>query len=112
MIEKKSYALLKELYKHEYMNAEDVAKITGTKAGLFDCYTDYLYKENLVAYGSSEEKVPDGEGGFVDSIGSYRITLQGRAYVETHRRNTWGFWLPYGITTGIAVVNLIALLLG
>ena len=40
-------------------------------------------------------------------LDGYEITLEGRAFVEQRRRDTRNFWVPYAITTAIALMSLI-----
>ena len=48
----------------------------------------------------------DGEGGFIDGVEYLRINLRGREYVEKKRNDLLLFWLPYGITTVLAIASL------
>lgn len=54
--------------------------------------------------------------GQTDEIGQglcdgFCITLEGRAYVENKRRDFWAFFVPYAVTTLIALTNILATIL-
>ena len=106
-MEKVSYKLLKKLYKHEYMDIASINKSTKqTEENKPNPYISYLLEEKMIV-GFNKGGRSDGEGGIIDGIQCYRITLRGRDYVEEKRKDTFSFWLPYGITTAIAVASLI-----
>lgn len=70
-------------------------------------YLSYLQEERLI-HSFSEGKEIDKTGLIDDGITYYQINLRGRDYIENHRRAIWNFWLPYGITTALALGSLIA----
>lgn len=103
MIDKKSYKLLKALYKAEYLSNEQVDKITHTLTppnGL-NAIALHLSNKKLILrhyQNSDDEGCPIYDG--------YTINRDGRAYVEGHRNGLLMFILPYGITTFIALLSL------
>lgn len=69
-------------------------------------YTYYLLQNKLVTsyiVGASL----DGEGGFIDGVEYWKITIAGRDYIEKKKHDALSFWLPYSITTFIAILSLI-----
>lgn len=89
MIDKRTYKLLKRLYRRERLTFAEVEKITGCG-----------------------EKSQNGDK-IIDDLGDrewigFEITLDGRAYIEQERRTRMNFWIPYAITTAIALMSLIA----
>lgn len=105
MPDKRSTQLLKALYNDGKMSRTGIDKLAG-------------YQENelnLVAYELSRcgfiEHVPgetfaDDQGELVEAEGYYRITIHGRAYIEQKRNAALNFWVPYIITTLIALISL------
>ena len=72
------------------------------------------YISLLKRYGFIENWNPDNmvsEFGERQYIG-YIITLSGCAYVEQQKRDRLNFWVPYAITTLIAVTSLLISLSG
>lgn len=105
MMDKKSYRLLKKLYKASHFSYESVAKRTDHPNGnTSDPVTEYLVKNHLIALHSTGKISELGE---VMHDG-YEITIEGRAYVEQKRRDFLTFFLPYTITTLIALLSLVA----
>lgn len=105
-MEKIAYKLLKELYKKKKMDIDSVNKLTGyEKNDNYNPYISYLMGEKLVVL-FSEGGGLDGEGGFIDGVEYLRINLRGREYVEKKRKDLLLFWLPYGITTALAIASL------
>ena len=106
-MEKMAYKLLKELYKKEKMDRISVNKFTEYKKNdNYNPYISYLMEEKLVVLFSEGGRL-DGEGGFVDGVEYLRINLRGREYVEKKRSDLLLFWLPYGITTALAIASLV-----
>lgn len=106
-MEKVSYKLLKELYRKDELDIKAVNEITGVKKeGQPNPYAINLSKSHLADSFPVGGKV-DGEGGFVDGVEHWRITLEGRDYIERHRKELLTFWLPYAITTLIAIAALL-----
>lgn len=100
MLESKSYKLLTTLYKKDAISLDDVVKFTGVSVGYHNPYMEYLISDGLADI-ANKGKEP-----------TLKITLKGRAHVEAQRRNTAGFWIPYTITTIIAVASMVLSLVG
>ena len=103
MIDKKSYKLLKHLYKNEYLSNEQIDAITHTQTPKQGLNNTAIYLSNkrfiLRHYVST-----DSEGNPI--YDGYEINGDGRAYVEERRNRFLMFILPYGITTFIALLSL------
>lgn len=103
MLDKKSYKLLKALYKVEYLSYRQIDKITHSA-------TPENGLNNTAVHLSSKQLIwrhyvdKDNEG--TPIYDGYAISPDGRAYVEEHRRQLLVFILPYGITTFIALLSL------
>lgn len=100
MLDKASYKILKNLYKQNNLTLRDVGEIDndGKKVNP----PKEIRSLNTAGFisATTDEKDCSHKTG-------YEITPSGRAYVEQHRRNTWNFWIPYLITTLIALASLI-----
>lgn len=104
MLDKKSYKLLKSMYKHDYLTykeIDDVTKITTPESSLNE-YSQNLSRKNLI----DPHYFRTTETGDLEYDG-YEINLEGRAFVEDKRRQFWSFFFPYVITTFIAFLSLI-----
>jgi hypothetical protein len=98
-MEKTAYKLLKKLYRTDSMSVDEVNTFTSH-------YVTYLKLDKLIEE-FSIGGAPDGAGGTVNSEDRIRITLYGRDYIEQKRKDFWAFWLPYAITTAIAIAALV-----
>lgn len=103
MIDKKSYTLLKALYKAEYLSLKQIDAITHTLTppNSLNKTALYLSKKKLILRHYLEK---DDRG--VPVYDGYEINSEGRAYVEEQRNKFLMFVLPYGITTFIALLSL------
>lgn len=104
MLDKKSYKLLKALYKFDSLTYSEIDRIL--KVETPDTQIN-KYAHNLSRYGLIDVHFLG-----YDEIGNalhdgYEINLEGRGYVENQRRQFWGFLLPYAITTFIAFLSLV-----
>ncbi len=101
MLDNTSYKLLKRFYKENRLSLEAVNAIDKNGNVSPPSKVEMLLKAGFVAYifviSDIGENIP----------AALEITLDGRAYVENRRRNAAGFWLPYAITTLIALSSLI-----
>lgn len=106
-MEKVTYKLLKHLYRVESIKKCEVDPFTGhdPKKGE-NLYTAYLRKAGYIEPRTVGEKVENGE--FISGVEFWDITLDGRDYIEKRRKDFWMFWLPYGITTIIALAALLS----
>lgn len=98
MLDKSSYKLLVKFYKCESVRYASVKKLsqykTLCKAGLVCTINDN---------GSYLESTP-----LEDLLCA--ITVDGRAYVESHRKETMRYWIPIVISVAALVISIIALL--
>lgn len=106
MIDKRTYKLLKRLYRRERLTLAEVEKITGRG--------ERNQRSQCVAALTKAHYISSWHGDkIIDDLGDrewigFEITLDGRAYIEQERRTRMNFWLPYTITTVIALMSLIA----
>jgi len=112
MTDKKSYDLLKEFYKVETMTIDEVNDFTGHQnPNTINRIASFLLADKLIEFVQTSD-VEDGKGGWKAGPSYYRITILGRAYVEQRRRDLFSFWVPYAITTAIALASLFVALQG
>lgn len=104
MVDKSSYRLLKKLYREGEMTAEDVWSFVGHKDGTsrFCPQTSSLMRTKMI--GSRDEVISD-DG--MKATRYFFITLDGMAFVENRRSGIRNFWIPYAITTAIAIASLL-----
>lgn len=96
MLDKKTYSLLKKLYRVKEMSCADARRFTGNSdESRSDEQIDTLVACRF-AQSVSDEKT---------NYYGYRITIDGCYYVENSKRQVMQFWIPYIITTLIAVVG-------
>lgn len=106
MIDKRTYKLLKRLYRRERLTLAEVEKITGHggRNQRSQC-VEALTKAHYISCWHGDKIIDDlGDREWI----GFEITLDGRAYIEQERRTRMNFWLPYTITTVIALMSLIA----
>lgn len=109
MFDKKTIVLLRAFYKADRLTNEEVQKISGdTSRNGHDQHIQALFVAKAIDYWSEQIEV-DGLKDF-KNVG-YKITLEGRAYIENQKRNTLNFWVPYTLTTLLAVASLICSIL-
>ena len=102
-MEKKMYRLLVQFYKADGLTNQQINELAqADKPGEVEYRTARLEKMKFIQAYFSE---PDQDG-YAQTLG-YQITLDGMAYVEEHRRTLLMFWIPYAITTGIAIAALV-----
>ena len=102
-MEKKMYRLLVQFYKADGLTNQKINELAqADKPGEVGYRTARLEKMKFIQAYFSE---PDQDG-YAQTLG-YQITLDGMAYVEEHRRTLLMFWIPYAITTGIAIAALV-----
>ena len=105
MVDKKTYKVLKLLYKKKRKDIQEITSLNESKSP--SKYISELYKNRFIEYWISDELIEIN--GIKDNkqLG-YSISLAGEAYVEQRRRESRNFWVPYVITTFIAALSLIA----
>ena len=102
-MEKKMYRLLVQFYKADGLTNQQINELAqADKPGEVGYRTARLEKMKFIQAYYAE---PDRDG-YAKILG-YQITLDGMAYVEEHRRTLLMFWIPYAITTGIAIAALV-----
>ena len=102
-MEKKMYRLLVQFYRADSMDNQQISKLVqASKPGEVEYRTARLEKMKFIQAYYAE---PDRDG-YAKILG-YQITLDGMAYVEEHRRTLLMFWIPYAITTAIAIAALV-----
>lgn len=105
VLDNRSYKLLKKLYRKKKLKFEQVEKITKhEESKSSSVYISSLTKNHFISLWHTTEII--NELGDRNWIG-YCITLDGEAYVEQRRRDRRLFWVPYLITTAIALLSLI-----
>jgi len=102
-MEKKMYRLLVRFYRADGLTNHQIGELERSdKPGEVTCRIARLERMKLIqAYYSD----PDRDG-YASALG-YQITLDGMSYIEEHRRTLLMFWIPYAITTGIAIAALV-----
>lgn len=108
MLDKRATMLLKALYKTDFLKYEDIKLLTGYENRTTDPVVILLTRYSYIAEHYSGKK--DTYGG-PESDGC-EITIEGRAYLEQVRHEFWAFFLPYAITTIIALLSLITSIAG
>ena len=109
MLDKKATRLLKALYKTDFLKYEDIKLSTGHSGDYTtDSAIGLLARYGLICVHYTDEQNSFGEY----KTDGYEITIEGRAYIEQKRREFWAFFLPYAITTVIALLSLITSIAG
>ena len=106
LIDKTTLKLLKTLYKKGLIDSQEADRITNTLPNHRNRNIELLQKHGYIfaLAGSVSDE------GYARDI-HYQISLEGRAFIEDRRRKIWSFILPYSITTLIAILSLICMLL-
>ncbi len=112
MFDKITYRLLKKLYRSDSLTKDEVESLTYTPPkDEGNKHVSFLLENKLISEsfeGYEMDKNYRTKGGKT----VYRITLPGRAYIEQKRRNLFNFWVPYIITTLIAIAGLLVAIAG
>mgnify|MGYP004645428947 FL=1 len=109
MFDKKTYKLLTALYKKEKLSIEGIDAITGEHED--EKQSPYITALLIAKYISVVTEVSNENGVKDYKTVGYKIDIEGKAYVEQRRRDGRNFWVPYAITTFIAVLSLIVALI-
>lgn len=105
MLDNRSYKLLKKFYREKKLTFEQIQKITDHEESKTSSkYISSLTTSHFITNWNTDEIINDV--GDTKHEG-YCITLEGEAYVEQRRRDRRLFWVPYLITTSIALLSLI-----
>lgn len=104
-MEKITYRVLSRLYRTGKCRFEEIQQITRENESISPSnYIAALMTDGYIRnWLSREEMINDFD---YKPLG-YEITLEGRAYIENHRRNVAQFWVPYLLTTLLAVASLV-----
>lgn len=105
VLDNRSYKLLKRFYRKKKLKFEQIQKITKHDEHKTPSkYISSLTTSHFITYWNTDEIINDV--GDTKQEG-YCITLDGDAYVEQRKRDRKMFWVPYLITTAIALLSLI-----
>lgn len=105
MLDKKAYKLLGLFYKKERLAFEEIQSETHEEERESSSLcVSALCSEKFISTWESSRSINDV--GDHKQFG-YEITYAGRAYVDQRRRDGRNFWVPYLITTLIAISGLI-----
>jgi hypothetical protein len=99
MLDKKSYKILKKLYK--IGSTTDIKALAYENNEIINDNVTYLITLNFIEMHQFNSKKNIG---YKDA--KYKITVLGMAYIEQRRHNFWLFLIPYCITTLIAIAAL------
>lgn len=101
MIDKTTYKLLRKLYSRNQMTYDEIRKLFKVDdQNIRPAQVSALYENHLAVHSE------DGNGSYC------KITLLGRAYIENKNQNSRNFWVPYLITTLLALASLFVSFLG
>ncbi len=105
MLDKKAYRLLDLFYKKDRLTFDEIqAETHEEERESSSLCVSALCSEKFISTWESSESINDV--GDHKQFG-YEITYTGRAYVDQRRRDGRNFWVPYLITTLIAISGLI-----
>lgn len=107
-MDKISLKVLKLLYRRERCTYVEISKITGhDEAETPSKNISFLYSKKFILNWYSGELI-DINGIKEDKAIGYEINLDGIAYIQERNRSLLNFWVPYAITTFIALLSLVA----
>ena len=105
MLDKKAYKLLVLFYKKDRLTFDEIqAETHEEERESSSLCVSALCSEKFISTWESSESINDV--GDHKQFG-YEITYAGRAYVDQRRRDGRNFWIPYLITTLVAISSLI-----
>lgn len=96
ILDKRAKKILKKMYKNGFISYEEANKIASND--------DLNSPSNPILALSKNDFIYDSHG----SERGYHITIAGRAFIEDEHQKFWSFFVPYAITTALAVGSLIA----
>ena len=108
MFDKTTYKLLTALYKKGQMTIDEINEIT--KEDEKSQQSQYVASLLRAGYISAITRIIVVNEIKDDELIGYKIKIAGKAYIEQRRRDGRNFWIPYAITTFIAVLSLIVAL--
>ena len=105
MLDKKAYKLLDLFYKKDRLTFDEIqAETHEEERESSSLCVSALCSEKFIS--NWESSISINDVGDHKQFG-YGITYAGRAYVDQRRRDGRNFWVPYLITTLIAISGLI-----
>lgn len=105
-MEKTALKLLKALYRVDDMKKCDIDQCTSHDPEEGENpYLAYLRKIGFIESRTVGDKIEGKE--IIRGVELWSITLEGRGFIEARRKDFFMFWLPYGITTIIALAALL-----
>ena len=105
MLDKKAYKLLDLFYKKDRLTFDEIqAETNEEERESSSLCVSALCSEKFISTWESSGSIND-VGDHKQFV--YEITYAGRAYVDQRRRDGRNFWVPYLITTLIAISSLI-----
>lgn len=105
MLDKRAYKLLSIFYKKGRLSFDEIQAETNVdERKSRSQYISALCSDRFIVSWETSESINDV--GDHKQFG-YEITYAGRAYVDQRRRDGRNFWVPYLITTLIAISSLI-----
>lgn len=112
MIDNTSYKVLKTLYKIKSIPETKMHEITGhDDSKSSDPIVTALLVDGLIKLESGASRI-EKDGRIFEEEGDYRITINGMAYVDQRKRDLFNFWVPYSITTLVAIIGLLVAIAG
>lgn len=107
MLEKKTYKILKCFYRKKRLSYKQIGIMTKCNEKTSQSeYISCLRKNHFIDSWESTDFIE--VGGLKEHIElGLQITLDGSAYIEQRRRDACLFWVPYSITTFIALLSLL-----
>lgn len=107
-MDKVSLKVLKLLYRKERCTYSEISKVTGHDEDETPSRNiSFLRSQGLISVWYNGE-ITDESGVKDEKAVGYEIKLAGIAYIQDRNRNILNFWVPYAITTFIAIISLVA----
>lgn len=111
MLDKESRKVLKKLYRCEQLSIDEINSMTYTpEEYATNKHVSTLLRNGFIEKFQEDEQNPKNE---LKTKTTYcKITLAGMAYIEGERRGFLNFWVPYIITTVVALAGLLVAIAG
>lgn len=108
--EKREIKVLKYIKKHQPVTKKQLYSKFPFLESDFRFISEYV-TINGTEYLTDSSGYDTGEWVVVETS-TYTLNRNGRIFFEKQREKFWAFWLPYGITTIIAISSLIINIIG